>query len=158
MSDEISDDLVTMAKYCIIEIDLGVICASMPSMPVLFRSLNAALKTRRLRKSSAQGPEYSARSGAPFTAPAWNSGKGAAVISSFPCPQRPEVSLRADHVQMTTTIDQTYWRDHSEDRLPLRNQQVDVRRPSHAYVNVEGWAEPTGHVACADVVARGYMV
>lgn len=139
-----------MAKYCLIEIDLGVICACMPSMPVLFRSLNTAIKTRR-KGSSVEASGYSG-SGAPF-ATTWNSGKNSAAISSFSHPRRPEVS-KADHIQMTTTIDQTYWQDHSEDQIPLQNQQFGGRppaQPTQAYVNANVWAGSVGHGARAEV-------
>lgn len=143
-----------MTKLCLMEIDLGVICACMPSMPVLFRYLGTAIKNRN-QVSTSNAIWYSGP-GKPFS-PAWGSGKDSAVISSFPSSRRPEGS-RVEHVEMTTTINQTFWQDHSDDNIPLRNdslplesQQFDMRKPSKAGASAEAWAGQTGQEARTEV-------
>ncbi|KAH9905668.1 hypothetical protein F4778DRAFT_802119 [Xylariomycetidae sp. FL2044] len=97
-------DTVPMGAWAAVEIDLGVICACMPSIPVLFRPLVQRIRgTRPSAGSSSFYPRRASRYGKMGLRRSTTSTQGASL------PRATEDSNHGNHsrVRMVTTIEQT---------------------------------------------------
>ncbi|KAJ0109478.1 uncharacterized protein J7T55_000404 [Diaporthe amygdali] len=142
-------DLVNMGKFCIIEVDLGVICSCMPSLPVLFRPLVHRL-TGKNKSSTAKGTGYI---GATSRRAVMGDIKSSATTSAASYPVSSpnahhsayyeHIDPRTEQIQATTTIDQTYWRNDS-DELPLHGTDIELGTANNGYVSSQAWAAGPG--------------
>lgn len=138
-----------MGKFCIIEVDLGVICACMPSLPALFRPLVHRL-TGKHKASAARRAGYIGD--LPRRATTSDDTKSSPTISamssaSYPVLQPdphdtaydPHDGHQAEKVRATnTTISQTSWRNDSLE-LPRPDRDIELGAVSHGYVSSQGW-------------------
>lgn len=143
-------DLVVMGKYCLIEVELGVICSCMPSLPVLFRPLIHRL-TGKHNGSNTKTTGYV---GASSRRAVMDNTKPSATksASSYPEPSpRAHQAAYYEHIEppktkqirSVTTIDQRYWRNDS-DELPLHGTDIELGSASHGYVSSRAWATGPG--------------
>lgn len=139
-----------MGKFCLIEIDLGVICSCMPSLPVLFRPLVHRLTGKykgldskgtgtghvgaALRRADMGDNKFSATTSA--------SSYPMPSLSAHPAAYYKHIDPRNEQIQAITTIDQTYW--HSGSNKPLHGTDIELGSANHGYVSSQGWATPPG--------------
>lgn len=146
-----------MGKYCLIEVELGVICTCMPSLPALFRPLVHRLTGKHKgpnSKSTGTGASYP---GASLRLAVMGDNKPSATTSagsSYPVPSHRAQHQAAcyeqiDHpdtqrIQAITTVDQTYWRNDSYE-LPLHGTDVELGSAHHhGSVSSQAWAAGPG--------------
>lgn len=139
-----------MGKYCLIEVELGVICSCMPSLPVLFRPLVHRL-TGKHKGSNSKSTGYV---GASLRRAVMGDNKPLATTSASSYPEPSPIARQAayyehiDHpkteqIQSVATIDQTYWRNDS-DELPLHGTDIELGSANHGYVSSRAWATGPG--------------
>lgn len=135
-----------MGKFCIIEVDLGVICACMPSLPALFRPL----VHRLTGKHKASAPRRTAYvSDLPRRATMSDDAKSSPTISamssaSYPVlqpdphdtPYDPHGGRQAEKIRTTNTIDQMSWRNDSLE-LPRPDRDIELGAVSHGYMSLQ---------------------
>lgn len=134
-----------MSTFCQIEVDLGVICSCMPSLPALFRPLIERLMGKRklsTDKTLGYRTPWSRRT-------VTGELKGSATVStaSYTVPSRDaergehkgHTAHRSDQIHAITTIDQTYWQNDSDD-LPLQGAVIEHGVADHGCVRSQAWA------------------
>lgn len=137
-----------MGKFCQIEVELGVICSCMPSLPVLFRPV-----VHRLTGSiKGTGTGYI---GASLRRAVMGDKKPSVTTTSagsypVPPPRADQAACyehishpKADQIHAVTAINQTYWRNDS-DELPLQGTDIELGSANHGYVGSQAWAAGPG--------------
>lgn len=139
-----------MATFCQIEVDLGVICSCMPSLPALFRPLIERLKGKKNLSTDKRVLRYSTP---------WSRRTGTGQVktfatssaASYPVPSpgtqqktyEEHLGHRTDYIQTVTTIDQTYWRNNSDDMM-LHGGGIELGSAEQGYVRSQAWAGSPG--------------
>jgi hypothetical protein len=117
-------------------------------LPVLFRPLIKRL-TGKGQGSSAKGTGYI---GATSRRAVMGDAKSSVTTSSASYPvvlppgmeggkyyEHVNPGGRNEHIQAVTTIDQTYWRNDS-DELPLQGAEIELGSANNGYVSSQAWA------------------
>ncbi|KAI1084989.1 hypothetical protein F5B20DRAFT_520502 [Whalleya microplaca] len=140
-----SYDQVPMMIWAAVEVDLGVICACMPSLPVLFRPA-----IQRFKEATSKGsPDASGYSGSGSRSRYGVLG-GQGKRSTF-SPAVARVRGRGgdgdidtidnNHIKMVTTIHQANERSESETYLPLRGANAgDLETLNQGHLRVQAWS------------------
>lgn len=139
-----------MGKYCLIEVQLGVICSCMPSLPVLFRPLIHRMTGKHngsMTKTTGHVGDLSRRAVMGDTKP---SATKSAISYPEPSPHANHAAYyeniehpKTAQIYSSTTIDQRYWRNDS-DELPLHGTDIELGSPSQGYVSSRAWATGPG--------------
>lgn len=164
-----------MGKFCIIEVDLGVICSCMPSLPVLFRPLVHRLtgkhkgstakatgyvgaSSRRAVMGDIKGSSSVTTSAASYASPSASPGGGAHQQQRHASQYYEHIDPRTpEQIQAVTTIDQTYWRNDS-DELPLQGTDIELGNASHnGRVSSQAWAAGPGAGSYGGGVHQGHQ-
>lgn len=130
------DDTVPMAIWGGIEIDIGVVCACMPSMPGLFRPLIVRIKsTLGTSKASSEGSKASRYANISESSDVSTS-KRRRFSSSLP---KSFHGRGISSIQMTTTVHQSRAHNDSDGELPL-NSPLPELSPRPGGVTSQAWS------------------
>lgn len=125
----------------------------MPALPVLFRPIVHRLMGKHKGRSSAKGTGYVGASSRRVVLgdtkqSATTSAASYPVLSPGPdeyAAHYQHIDPRTEQIQAVTTIDQTYWRNNS-DELPLQGSDIELGSANHGsanhgFVGTQAWAE-----------------
>ncbi|KAG8156839.1 hypothetical protein KVR01_013252 [Diaporthe batatas] len=146
-------ELVSMNKYCQLEVDLGVICACMPSLPALFRCASDRLKGKR--KRSMTHTTRASTNDSWFHRGVTGETKTSATTSAasdlgpplhstgYAVQEEEHVDPQPDQIQATTTIAQTYWRNDSFE-MAGNDTDTEGRGIGQGPVTAQAWGDGPG--------------
>lgn len=139
-----------MGKYCLIEVELGVICSCMPSLPVLFRPLVHRLTGKHNGSNTKTTGHVGVSSHRAVMGDTMPSANKSAISYPEPSPLANHAAYyenidrpKAEQIYASTTIDQRYWRNDS-DELPLHGTDIELGNASNGYVSSRAWATGPG--------------
>lgn len=134
------DDVVPMAVWAAVELDLGVICACMPSMPVLFYGMRERVKGTK--RSSLVTPKYpGSGSASRYAMISGNksSDKGLQSLSSLNG-QQPHFEPENGQIALVTVVQQARETYVKEDDIPLDDRNTDFVRPRRTNFESRAWS------------------
>ncbi|KAI6087773.1 hypothetical protein F4821DRAFT_235181 [Hypoxylon rubiginosum] len=124
--------IVPMGIWAGIEIDLGVVCACMPSMPMLFRPL-----VHRFKSSSAGNSVPTGHTGSSSQYSNQNRKRRFLPTTS----QSSSILRSGSNIRMVTTIRQTNEPSGSDAQLPLCEPSgIELGRINHGNTNAQAWS------------------
>ncbi|CAH0042711.1 unnamed protein product [Clonostachys rhizophaga] len=133
-------DVVPMAVWAAVELDLGVICACMPSMPVLFYGMRERVKGTK--RSSLVTPKYpGSGSASRYAMISGNksSDKGLQSLSSLNG-QQPHFEPENGQIALVTVVQQARETYVKEDDIPLDDRSTDFVRPRRTNFESRAWS------------------
>lgn len=143
-----------MNKYCQLEVDLGVICSCMPSLPALFRWIYDRARGKR-RRTMTDTTRASTMDSSWFHRGTKGETKTSATTSTESDLPQPSPSTHyssqdeeqggpgPDQIQATTTIAQTYWRNDSYE-MPGNGTDTECGAVDQGPVTAQAWADGPG--------------